>query len=676
MEGNDLGDDGPLGAHGLDNDHDGHHDDSQMDTTMDSLGGDHLGGSAGPSTQPSSTVALAPGDTVFSNPPSLGLVRQRLFEIEDTIELSAQDFARYWPFVDNVWIRNRAAASTKDANTSTEWYQCRLRKAADRAPYTPKPTPEGKIGRKKRVRDTVSCEMSIKVTRIEGGASSYRIVRGVAKDVKHSHDLDYVDASKRNAGIMDTARREGVKGYQPSSTFHRMWAEPDKMREAGGNHLKISDCRNVTMSWRNENPTVVLKVHDGFSSKVSTGPKPRNSLSTPAKASNSASHSTPYPPSSGGHTKTLAPSVLPQDTLQYPAHAREFLEPYLVPYLANIQSNSQNRNTPHVTLTYASSLDGRIALAPGLPIALSGPESKAMTHYLRSRHDAILIGVGTAIADNPSLNCRLEGAGGYGGKTFANQPRPIIVDPRARLVIHPEMNMLKLAKEGKAKAPWIMIGANTQPHATAVRTLKAHSGEYIKVHHGFNPGPSTSLDWGSIFNILHSEGIKSVMVEGGGRVLGDLLRPQYAHLVDSIIVTVAPTYLSKGGLQVSPDSRHDAQGSLLPTRLRDIKWQPMGHEDVILCGRLADEKYYPRPPGAPAQQPPAAATNGSGLLDGIQEFSQQADGSGGGGPSQPNNQRERNGPARNDPDDIPMPPAIQAMLKVMSARPERAGKGR
>ena len=663
-------------------------DEAQADTTVDSLAAADLPGTAAAGTASSDDNAgpptgslpmdIPPDQSIFSNPPSLGLLRQRLFEVDDVVELSAADFERYWPFVDNVWLRNRAAASSKDANTVTEWYQCRLRKASDRPAYVPKPTPEGKVGRKKRVRDNVSCEMTLKVVRMQGSTPIYRVMRGCGKDVRHSHDLDYVDGVKRNSGVMDTARREGVKGYQPSSTFHRMWAEPERMMEAGGKFLKVSDCRNVTMAWRTENPSVTLKVHSGFTAKVPAS-KIRNSIMPGAftqqqqqqqqqqtQQQQQQSHSQHSQHSqqphhrqqhqqqpqqqalpqagyeSGGPTKlAAAPAPLPQDTLQYPSHARDFLEPYIFS-----PTRGLTRHTPHVTLTYASSLDSRIALAPGFRTILSGPESKAMTHYLRYRHDAVLIGVGTAMADNPALNCRLEGAGGYGGKSWAHQPRPVVLDPHGRLPIHPEMKMLQMAKEGKAKAPWIIIASNTTPHQEAVRTLKAHYGEYIKVHYGYHPGETTGFDWAAIFNILHNEGIKSVMVEGGSRVLGQLLSTHLAHLVDSVIVTIAPTFFGKNGLPVAPDSRFDPQGQPVATRLRDVKWQPMGHEDVILCGKLGVGDRPPPPPlsqpldsANPANSTPnthknpnlarnlAATSNQSAsapvLLDGIQDFSQQ-----------------------------------------------------
>ena len=86
---------------------------------------------------------------------------------------------------------------------------------------------------------------------------------------------------------------------------------------------------------------------------------------------------------------------------------------------------------PHLTLTYAMSLDCKISLARGAQTALSGSRTRAMTHYLRSRHDAILIGVGTAEADDPSLNCRFS-ADGVNKLDLEKQPILVILDPNGR----------------------------------------------------------------------------------------------------------------------------------------------------------------------------------------------------------------------------------------------------
>ena len=83
----------------------------------------------------------------------------------------------------------------------------------------------------------------------------------------------------------------------------------------------------------------------------------------------------------------------------------------------------QNTGRPFVTLTYAQSLDGSIARVPGKRLQLSGPEAQAMTHRLRAVNDAILVGIGTVLADNPRLTVRLaEGS----------DPQPVILDSKLR----------------------------------------------------------------------------------------------------------------------------------------------------------------------------------------------------------------------------------------------------
>ena len=87
---------------------------------------------------------------------------------------------------------------------------------------------------------------------------------------------------------------------------------------------------------------------------------------------------------------------------------------------------TNNNNLPFVTLAYAQSLDGSLAGVTGRPLALSGAASMLMTHKLRAWHDAIVVGVGTVIADNPSLTVRL---------CKGMSPLPIILDPNLRTPI-------------------------------------------------------------------------------------------------------------------------------------------------------------------------------------------------------------------------------------------------
>jgi 2,5-diamino-6-(ribosylamino)-4(3H)-pyrimidinone 5'-phosphate reductase len=203
-----------------------------------------------------------------------------------------------------------------------------------------------------------------------------------------------------------------------------------------------------------------------------------------------------------------------------------------------------------------------------------------MTHFLRSKHDAILIGTGTASADNPSLNCRIEGVGGYGGEGLIGQPRPIIIDPSLRWQFSEDSKVLKLAKEGKGKAPYIIT--RIEPSATQRRVLEDVGGLFIVLGLSSEDVVSAGSSWHIILDALKQKGIQSVMIEGGGFVINDLLGPGPAYsLIDSVIVTIAPTWLGKGGVQVCPDGGNER---LPMTRLQDVKWIPLG-EDVVLCGR-------------------------------------------------------------------------------------------
>ncbi|KNG85767.1 riboflavin-specific deaminase [Aspergillus nomiae NRRL 13137] len=414
---------------------------------------------------------------LINNPPNLARIRQVMFECKDPIEISLEEFETYWPYIDNVWVKQRSNSS-KEGHCTTDYYMCRLRRPTHRTSET-RPLPEGKRPRKKRVREGGICNFQIKVVRFEGAYSTVTIARTPGSSPIHSHDLDYIDRVKRNSGLMEFARKEAIKGYLPSSIYTKFQEEPEKLIEAGGKFCTVTDVRNVSAKWRIQNPEVKLIPHDGYEYQK-------------------------------GHGITYLDSPLPPDTLLFPQFPLDFLEPYLPRY-------DERRQFPHVTLSYASSMDSKISLLPGMQTVLSGPEAKLMTHYLRSRHDAILIGVGTVLADNPGLN-------------------------------------------------W-------------------YGGDFLRI---VEYNQNWRLRWEAILRALASEGVKSVMIEGGGTVLSELLNPEYTEFIDSIIVTVAPTYLGSGGVPVSPDSKRDEQGkpnaALNP---REVKWMPLG-QNVIMCGRIRD----------------------------------------------------------------------------------------
>ena len=500
--------------------------------------------------------------SLFNNPPNLSRIRRILFECKDPIEITLEEFETYWPFIDNVWVKQRSNAS-KEGHCTTDYYMCRLRRPTHRTSET-RPLPEGKRPRKKRVREGGICNFQIKVVRFDGAYSTVTIARTPGSSSTHSHDLDYIDRVKRNSGLMEYARRESVKGYLPSSTYTKFREEPEKLREAGGRFLTVTDVRNVSAKWRIQNPEVNLVAHEGYEYQKGYGiVKSRTGSDT---------HKSPQATSA----RLSCSLSLPPDTLSFPQFSLEFLQPYL-------PVHSHKRELPHVTLSYASSMDSKISLRHGMQTVLSGPEAKLMTHYLRSRHDAILIGVGTVLADNPGLNCRLEGAGGYGGLGRMWQPRPVVVDPMGRWPIHPDCRMLRTAVEGKGKAPWVIVSPGAQIDAQRLMMLKGYGGDFLRI---VEYNRHWRLRWEAVLRALASEGINSVMIEGGGTVLSELLNPEYTNFIDSIIVTVAPTYLGQGGVGVSPDSKLDPKGNpnaaLNP---HDVKWTPLG-QNVIMCGKI------------------------------------------------------------------------------------------
>ncbi|RYP78607.1 hypothetical protein DL769_003168 [Monosporascus sp. CRB-8-3] len=294
--------------------------------------------------------------------------------------------------------------------------------------------------------------------------------------------------------------------------------------------------------------------------------------------------------------------------LVFPKSEAARFEPYLPPLSAG-SGDSHADTLPFVTLTFATSLDSALSLGPGIRTAISGPQSKAMTHYLRSRHDAICVGVGTAIADDPGLNCRLPAAGNAGtvaaaipgGRcglnddsatpTTACQPRPIVIDPRLRWSFTSQSKVMQLARAGEGLAPYILT-AVTEPPVDKRILLEEHGAKFIILRpaqsRDQNPkGGCRRFDWRAILAAVREEGLRSIMIEGGGAVINSLLSPGNTELIDSVIVTIAPTWLGQGGVVVSP-SRPPGEGAQSgpAARLTDTRWLPLG-EDVVLCGRIA-----------------------------------------------------------------------------------------
>ncbi len=214
-----------------------------------------------------------------------------------------------------------------------------------------------------------------------------------------------------------------------------------------------------------------------------------------------------------------------------------------------------NTDRPAVTLSYAQSLDGSIAARSGRPFALSGPEAQRFTHRLRSSHDAILVGIGTVLADDPQLNVRLvEGS----------QPRPVILDSALRCPI--DARCLDAARRP-------IVAATDRASPACQHDLESAGVSVIRLASA--PDNAAHVDLPALLEWLAREGVQSIMVEGGAQVITSFLR---ARLVDRLIVTLAPVLI--GGMRGVTD--------LLSTddhfpRLRHVIVQPFG-ADWIVCG--------------------------------------------------------------------------------------------
>lgn len=184
-------------------------------------------------------------------------------------------------------------------------------------------------------------------------------------------------------------------------------------------------------------------------------------------------------------------------------------------------------NRPHVRCKIAMSLDGRTAMANGESQWITGAAARADVHRLRARSSAILTGINTVIADNPSLNVRLESSD---ASTEVQQPVRVIVDSQLRMPA--DARMLQLP--GKT---WIFTCSEDLSRQQAL----IEAGADIVVVPG---EPSNNrVDLQSVLTHLANRGINEVMVEAGATLNGALLQ---AGLIDELVIYTAAKLMGDG----------------------------------------------------------------------------------------------------------------------------------
>lgn len=194
------------------------------------------------------------------------------------------------------------------------------------------------------------------------------------------------------------------------------------------------------------------------------------------------------------------------------------------PYLKRLATGR-----PYVTAKWAMTLDGRIATATGDSRWISGERSRALVHELRGRVDAILVGIGTVMADDPALTARPPGP---------RVPVRVVLDSQARLPAESQ-----LARTAREVPVWVAVTELAPPERC--RDLEALGCQVLAFRQSEGQVPVSAL-----LDELGRRGATNVLVEGGSRVLGAFLQ---ASELDEVDVYVAPV-LEGGAHSVPPIS--------------------------------------------------------------------------------------------------------------------------
>jgi len=181
---------------------------------------------------------------------------------------------------------------------------------------------------------------------------------------------------------------------------------------------------------------------------------------------------------------------------------------------------------PHVTLKLAISADGKAALAERKPVQITGEETRARVHLMRAMNDAILVGIGTVLADDPELTCRLPGM-------EAQSPVRVILDRTLRLP-----TTSKLVVRAREVPVWVCCGLDAP--LDREEALTRHGVQVQRVR-----GNGGKLELSDVLQSLANKGITRLMVEGGPGVAASFVN---AGLVDEARLFRGAVTIGMGGI--------------------------------------------------------------------------------------------------------------------------------
>jgi diaminohydroxyphosphoribosylaminopyrimidine deaminase/5-amino-6-(5-phosphoribosylamino)uracil reductase len=218
---------------------------------------------------------------------------------------------------------------------------------------------------------------------------------------------------------------------------------------------------------------------------------------------------------------------------------------------------------PFVTLKMAMTLDGKIATPGGDSRWITGEVARRHVHELRHRADAILVGVGTVLADNPRLTTRLPAGGKH--------PLRVIVDSRLRTPVDAAVT------ETEEASTWIFT---TDLRDRAKERKLLEKGVQV-----ISTGPGPRVDWERVLEVLGDAGILSLLVEGGGEVNASLLRE---GRVQKVIAFLAPKLLG-GRRSPTAVEGEDPAKMADALELANLQVEQFG-DDLCVTGYVVDRK--------------------------------------------------------------------------------------